>query len=807
MKFLLIIFALLFLFVEASVAQDWVPTNGPSGEFDQILFNSKKDIFISAGTLIRSTDNGTTWKQTVPQGFQGSPKKIAIAPNQEIYMQSDSTKIWRSVDNGDSWTVILSDINILNFFIDPSNTIYVFKISNFTNHYPFLRSKNFGKSWDSLSIPINGALQSSKPNAYAIDSNGILIFGSYNGIFRSEDQGSSWQHVVVAYPGDAPFSSIACTQSAIYCTSQSGNPMTQSTDGGLTWNELSYSGLGSLITSKTGRVLFIQSGNGIDVTNRVIRYSDDGGKRWNNYKLGPDGFPNGAYTDADSGFYFGCSNYSMAFHSSSPQSTWQQVNFPTGRAYALISYPNGQLVAASGFSDEKSTIWLADSLGFNWKFIADSGWGNTGFFILDSSKNIIFIDDEIMFRSTDSGKTWSQMKINLSVQINCILTLPNGDIVVGSNSFGTFKSEDGGFTWNWDNSSVSYSSFALSHDSTFYRAYYIDEFRNIYGAKGNPPSGTDIIKCLATDLYDDIFAVALSQTGGIRMFRSAKMGQTWSEFGSGLNCTYVYSLLELPDGSIAASTDSGVFILPLGGCKWESYSEGLWTKKVPSIAVSKKGELYVGTDGCGVFKSTKTFGGPPKFTGFLSPDGIMYDTITVGETNCKNAMIKNTGFVPLIITSYAVTDPTPFSVTSKLNLPVILNPNDSIIVNICFHPSQPAVYASSIIWNTDIDSTLCEINRETTLNGVAVVKSDASLSSYAHFSLYPNPANGNSLFITQEIEQPASVIIFDVLGTEVLRKEISTQETEISISELPSGLYYFYLKSGGKIFTDKFVRL
>src|SRR5947209_15842686 len=103
-KSIILFFALVFA-VTAS-AQDWVSTGGPGGGFSQIVFNAKKDIFLSAlyvGTLMRSTDGGKSWKNIAPlEAPQRTTWTIAIAPNQDIYItgQADSLRIWKSTDNG-----------------------------------------------------------------------------------------------------------------------------------------------------------------------------------------------------------------------------------------------------------------------------------------------------------------------------------------------------------------------------------------------------------------------------------------------------------------------------------------------------------------------------------------------------------------------------------------------------------------------------------------------------------------------------------------------------------------------------------
>jgi hypothetical protein len=74
------------------------------------------------------------------------------------------------------------------------------------------------------------------------------------------------------------------------------------------------------------------------------------------------------------------------------------------------------------------------------------------------------------------------------------------------------------------------------------------------------------------------------------------------------------------------------------------------------------------------------------------------------------------------------------------------------------------------------------------------------------FSVFPNPAPGNSILLSFESEHVnAEIKIFDVLGREMLKRNISNQNRiEIPIQDLQNGIYYARVVSGGKIFTEKF---
>ena len=59
------------------------------------------------------------------------------------------------------------------------------------------------------------------------------------------------------------------------------------------------------------------------------------------------------------------------------------------------------------------------------------------------------------------------------------------------------------------------------------------------------------------------------------------------------------------------------------------------------------------------------------------------------------------------------------------------------------------------------------------------------------FSVYPNPSKGQ--FILQSSVFPATLVVFDVTGKQVIRKDITEMETSVNASELTNGVYYISL--------------
>ncbi|HBS87200.1 MAG: hypothetical protein A2W91_03195 [Bacteroidetes bacterium GWF2_38_335] len=73
-------------------------------------------------------------------------------------------------------------------------------------------------------------------------------------------------------------------------------------------------------------------------------------------------------------------------------------------------------------------------------------------------------------------------------------------------------------------------------------------------------------------------------------------------------------------------------------------------------------------------------------------------------------------------------------------------------------------------------------------------------------SVYPNPA-ANDLYIDLKSGQDARVKIINVIGKEVIKKEIEIGiRTKIDISKLPQGVYFIEVESSTEKFTQKIIK-
>jgi len=71
--------------------------------------------------------------------------------------------------------------------------------------------------------------------------------------------------------------------------------------------------------------------------------------------------------------------------------------------------------------------------------------------------------------------------------------------------------------------------------------------------------------------------------------------------------------------------------------------------------------------------------------------------------------------------------------------------------------------------------------------------------------IFPNPVNGNKLYITSKSGKSKQVSVITALGERIFFKVMTTNE--LDISSLPPGVYILRVKIGEKRFTNKLIRV
>jgi photosystem II stability/assembly factor-like uncharacterized protein len=339
-----------------------------------------------------------------------------------------------------------------------------------------------------------------------------------------------------------------------------------------------------------------------------------------------------------------------------------------------------------------------------------------------------------------------------------------------------------------------------------------------------------------TDLRVHSFAVMgtnlfAGTLGGV--FLSTNNGNNWSEVNDGLTNHNVYPLAVIGANLFAGTSNSGVFLSTNNGTIWSEVNDGLTNLEVNALVVSGT-NLFAGTNG-GVFLSTD--------------NGIDWTQVNSGLTdtlaNCFTVIDTN-----LFVGTYGG------GVFLSTNNGTSWTPASSGLTNL-YMLSLLAVDGSNILAGTEGDGVFLSHNNGTNWtpvnegltklsilslavvgdqyifagtsggdsNGVWRRPFSEIITSVEHNTLkglpsiyslkqnYPNPFNPSTT-ISYSVPQSSQVqiIVYDMLGNEIEtlvngEKLAGTYEVTWYVETLPSGVYFYQLKTGSFTETKKMILL
>ena len=218
-------------------------------------------------------------------------------------------------------------------------------------------------------------------------------------------------------------------------------------------------------------------------------------------------------------------------------------------------------------------------------------------------KVFLSVSDGLLFKSTDSGQSWS--RTNYSHSLVQVISLDNsGTIYVGTSNDGVLRTTDDGNTWQQISTgltdlniiSLAVTStgniFCGTADGGVFRLD-INEYW-VYLGLANVA-----ILSLEVDLNGNIYA----GTSGYSIYKSINDGNEWAQIYSGLgDDRFVHSLAINSEGKIFAGTDLGIYRSENEGQSWIQINNGLQDTVARSILISS--DLIFSRVGVRMYKST-----------------------------------------------------------------------------------------------------------------------------------------------------------------------------------------------------------
>jgi uncharacterized protein (TIGR03437 family) len=557
--------------------------------------------------ILKSTDGGRTWTNTVGPFLRDKIGAIAIEPgNSKVLLCTSTSGVWRSADAGATWINVLTGAAGTSVVFDPTNGNSVYaalgSIGGSTRNGVY-HSTNGGLSWStvtqsgSLGLPttnvgrIEIAMAPSNPaTIYVQIQDAGTNFGNLLGIYKTTDGGTTWNqlsipNVTIWGPQLWYDNTIRVHPSNPDIVWSGALNIYRSLDGGKTWATLPSIG---------------PNGQGTHVDYHYLAFTPDGSKLY----IGNDGgifsTPNISTSSVNwtslnttlaiTQFYPGVSihpsNAQIGLGGTQDNSTerytgtqiWQSVACGDGGftaidpAFPSLAYSACQDISIARTGDLSTSVWVSATYGIDQtdltQFISP--------FVIDAANpQTLYFGTYRLWQSRDSAGRWNAVSPDLTGgkkgSLKSIAIAPsNRNIVyVGTSNSkvqATFDMQNGAQS-TWSDRSAGLPSRVITHVA-------VDPVDPglVYVTFSGFPTGTD--------------------TQG-HVFRSSDSGATWADISGNMPSIPVNDLAIDPDlpQTLYIGTDAGVMVTTDGGATWSTLGKGLPRVVVNSLVLHRRSRV------------------------------------------------------------------------------------------------------------------------------------------------------------------------------------------------------------------------
>lgn len=455
MKYLISIITLILTIQCHSLSQGF-KLNGPYGGEVYSMAQNPVSNYILMSTnkgIYRLGPNESTWNY-LPSNLSIDSNEIIdlINADTNFYVITSNGKLFKSINDGDSWNPIFIDTtysSAFNRIIAAKDSILIF--GNVTNLYI---STNFGNTL--IDITNNIPFPTNYFQSALIDSGRIFLIAknqpaSANTIIYSDDNGNTWQASITNIPSQytSPFYRLRKFNNKLYALAVS--KIFSSDDNGLNWQIVNYPN----IPSNSGATDIYKSNDtiliGTDIKGMYCSY--DNGTSFNKIL---DGFPNSninthQFFMSNSGEIYSTSLQGV-YKVVNKFNSWQSFNDGIDNMYfsSIINLENNLFIGTS-----RQGVFRSNDEGISWDKKSN---GLEYFSYFNDIKEINAIGSRVLagsfynyYYSDDYCVSW--LSNNSLGDINKII-VDKGDVFLGS-SGGLLKSSDSGNSWtqlaNWNN--------------------------------------------------------------------------------------------------------------------------------------------------------------------------------------------------------------------------------------------------------------------------------------------------------------------------------------------------------------------
>ncbi len=557
-------FAHIFLmtFVVSSLfgQSSWTQTQGPEGGYVKDLIRAKNGNFVAAtlGHVYFSENNGESWIRS-----SDVPKDVDdLAIDAEGTLYATNWILWKSDDNGVSWSLLSSEKSFVHVTVLKNNTILAGTYSD-----GIFMSTDAGVHWTAVNHGITTPI-AGRVSAFAENADGSAVYAAINndGVYKSTDGGQNWVSVATFGNVMAMFSTSTDTlyvgnyPDGIHCSG----------DGGATWFARNVGGSFSFVSS-----FFEDQGGTILVgTQTNVGIYQWTGTTWVLEKPANLQTPVNCFIPRNStSFFIGTAGQGIGFDDTGTM-VFNTIGFNNTSINALAVMNGSTLLAAT----DRSGLFRSDDGGQIWHNILlndypacqvnDVKWDNK-----DKRIYACMEYDGIYYQTPSEGNTWTALNDGLPVnRVNklAIDTISQIKYAGCGSGEGIYRLDMGTTTWEHIDNGI------LFGDNETITAFLLGSGDSLYMGTSNN--------------YDRI-----------GLFVSPDHGENWVAFNAGLPAkSYITSLAQDQNGTLYAGltnyyniNNTGIYKYDTSQAKWVYF--GLSGNNIHDLIVSRQNRLFVTT--------------------------------------------------------------------------------------------------------------------------------------------------------------------------------------------------------------------
>ncbi|MCX6134945.1 MAG: YCF48-related protein [Ignavibacteriales bacterium] len=557
----------------------------------------------AAGTILRSTDSGESWKTTNTSTLYGL-SSVSFSDSRHGAAVGSSGTILLTTNGGIDWTLRASGTTLLLRSVAFADSLNGLIVGGSLFEGVILRTTDGGVSW----AKTTGRAPGDQINAVSFTSPGVALLVTQTGlVYRSTDGGNSWQILVMNERGQ-PLFAISCLRNGhavaagygVMCTADSGNTWKlQTLNAGLPRSGvcITNSGFGFVV--------------GSGVRAGLVQRTTDFGATWTDSPLALDRtFASVSIWGTNIAFIVG--EAGIIVRTTDGGTTWKnlQINL-TSQNFTCVNAFDSDSAVALGMgggilrTNDGGKTWKSCVSGTSKAIRSVSFWGKR----LGTAVG----DGGTILQTLDAGQSWYAQSSNTTATlVDVCRTSDRRAYAVGSG--GTIIcTTDSGTTWLPQSSGITDFLNAVS---------FFDDSHGI-AVGGNGPLGGGAIVLRTTNggavwtrapgspgvvhvLVDVVFVdsntvVAVGYYNATMyssdILRSSDGGYSW-QFVAGFSFSQTFERLSFPDHTTGyAVATGGVLSTSDGGRSWTKSLDGIGQSPHAISFYDAQNGLLVGSGG------------------------------------------------------------------------------------------------------------------------------------------------------------------------------------------------------------------